>query len=439
MKIKSFLFVSIFFVLSLNLGIGSDQIPAGPQTYPIAITDVTLHPLNTKVIENGTILFSNGRIVSLGSAVDLPANTKIFKMPGKHVYPGFIEALSRLGLTEISDVSSTNDYKELGQINPNVCAEVAVNPESEYFPVHRANGIALAVTAPTGGILSGKSALMRMDGWTWEEMTYKAPISMILTWPSLYVPHSSKKESEKRQENIYKNMALLNTTFENARAYMKAHTSNTKNNTIYHKVDLKLEALIPVLNGELPLWIKVNDLLDIEAAISWAKTQKIKIIIVGAASADLALDLLKGNNIPVIVTPVLKLPPRRDAAFDQPFTLPQKLYEAGIEFCIASGGASAVRNLPYHAAKAAAYGLPQEEALRSITVNVARILGVSDRLGTLETGKDATLIVADGDPLEITTQIVKLFIEGRDIDLGNKHKELYLKYQKRYEQSKKQE
>ncbi len=427
--------LSITFLVNQN--VGSDQIPAGPQKQPIALTNVTIHPISTETIDNGIIVFSRGQIVAIGKNVSIPGNAHVIDLAGKHVYPGIIEAYSRIGLTEVSAVKATNDYQELGQINPNVRAEVAINPESEYFPVHRANGIAMAVSAPTGGILSGKSALIRMDGWTWEDMTYKAPVSMMMDWPSLSIPYSPSggKSEEERKNAIEKNMALLNKTFMDVRAYMVAHSSQTNKNTSHYKTDLRLASLIPVLQRELPLWIKANSLVDIEAAISWSKTQQIRIVIIGAADTEFTTELLKENNIPVIVSPILRLPSRRDANFDQPFTLPNKLYQAGVKFCIASGGASAVRNLPYHAAKAAAYGLPKQEALKAITVYAAEILGVSDKLGTLEIGKDATLIITDGDPLEITTHVEKLYIEGRDIDLGNKHNDLYLKYQKRYEQT----
>jgi len=415
----------------------SDQIPAGPQKLPIALTNTTIHPVSAPDIQNGTILFSMGHIVSLGKSVNIPQDAQVINLQGKHVYPGLIESYSRIGLIEISAVKATNDYQELGQINPNVRAELAINPESEYFPVHRANGIALAISAPSGGVLAGKSALLRMDGWTWEEMTYEAPVSMIMTWPQKKLSgyYARGKSDDEQKKAFEKNMTLLTQTFIDARAYMAAQGSQNTKEHPHHNVDLRLESLVPVLRGDLPVWIKANSLWEIEAAISWSETQKVKIVIVGAIDAGYALSLLKEKSIPVIASPVHRLPSKRDADFDQPYTLPYKLYQAGIPFCIASGGASGIRNLPYHAAKAVAYNLPKDEALKAITLYAAKIIGVADRLGSLEVGKDATLIVTDGDPLEMTTQVEKLYIEGRDIDLGNKHKDLYNKYQKRYEQA----
>jgi imidazolonepropionase-like amidohydrolase len=289
----------------------------------------------------------------------------------------------------------------------------------------------MAVTLPRSGIISGKSALIKMDGWTWEDLTLMAPVSLVMHWPELHVKSVNKEKSTEEQiEEIQKNKDLMNNTFKDARAYLKARESKKT----FYKKDLRLEALIPVLKGELPVWITANSLLQIEAAINWAKEQQIKMVLVGGTEAPYTTELLKKYNIPVIITSIFKLPTHRDSDIDEPFTLPLKLYNAGIKYCIAATGASNVRNLPYHAAKAAAYGLPKEEALKAITIYPAEIIGVADKVGSLEKGKDATLLITDGDPLEITTQIEKLYIQGRDIDLMNKHKQLYLKYQERYKQ-----
>jgi imidazolonepropionase-like amidohydrolase len=424
----------LIFIYALNVW-SSESIPASPQKQPVALVNAVIHPVTSSIINNGTIVFDKGLIIDLGTEVTIPENARIIDLQGKHVYPGLIESYSRLGLTEIGAVKSTNDYVELGQINPNVKAEVAVNPESEYFPVTRANGIAMAITLPASGIIAGKSALIKLDGWTWEDMTLMAPVSMVMEWPQLQIRSRGVSKSEEEQrENIEKNKDLLKKTFQDARAYLAARESAIQNRVPFHKKDLKLEALIPVLKGELPIWITANNLMQIEAAISWAEEQNVKMVLVGGSDAVYATELLKKNSIPVIITSILKLPVHRDSDIDEPFTLPLKLHKAGIKFCIAATGASSVRNLPYHAAKAAAYGLPKEEALKAVTLYPAEIIGVADRVGSLETGKDATLMVTDGDPLEIITQIEKLYIQGRDIDLMNKHKQMYLKYQERYRQ-----
>jgi len=258
---------------------------------------------------------------------------------------------------------------------------------------------------------------------------------MVMNWPQMQVRSGWRsKPAEEQKETMKKNMELFKKVFEDARAYMAAHEAAKREGVPFHKKDLKLEALMPVLKGDLPLWITANSLIEIESAVSWAEKEKVKMVLVGGADAIYAIELLKKKDIPVIITSILRLPTYRDSDIDEPFTLPYKLYHAGIKFCIAATGASFVRNLPYHAAKAAAYGLPKEEALKAITLYPAEIIGVADKVGSLGKGKEATLMVTDGDPLEIMTQVEKLYIQGRDIDLMNKHKRLYLKYQERYKQ-----
>jgi imidazolonepropionase-like amidohydrolase len=433
MKLTSTIFITLFL---FNISVWcSEPIPAPAQKQPIALVNAVIHPVTNPTISNGIILFDKGLIVDLGNNVAIPEDAITIDLQGKHVYPGLIESYSRLGLTEIGEVRSTNDYSEVGEINPNAKAEIAVNPESEYFPVTRSNGIAMAITLPSNGIISGKSALIKLDGWTWEDMTLMAPVSMVMHWPQLAIQSGRRRKSKEEQsKDINKNKALLEKTFKDARAYLAARESANQSEIPFHKKDLKLEALLPVLKGELPVWITANSLQQIEAGISWSEEQSIKMVLVGGTEAIYAKELLKEMNIPVIITSILRLPANRDSDIDESFTLPLKLYQAGIKFCIAATGASSVRNLPYHAAKAAAYGLPKEEALKAITIYPAEIIGVADKVGSLEKGKEATLMVTDGDPLEIMTKVEKLYIQGRDIDLMNKQKQLYLKYQERYKQ-----
>ena len=422
-----------FFFIHMTSILVYGQIPAPPQQQPIALLNATVHSVTSEPIETASMLFDKGKVVDIGTNIEIPSSAVKIYLKGKHVYPGLIESHSQLGLTEIGAVDVTNDYAERGDINPSVRAEVAVNPDSEHIPVARANGIALAVAAPRGGLIAGRSALIMTDGWTWKQMTFKAPLSMIVNWPNMGT-YGDDDASKQQQERITKRIELLDKAIEDARGYMKALGSPTTD-ARFSRTDVRWEAMVPVLRGELPVWIEADSLLEIEAAISWADKHKLKVVLVGGREAPHCADLLKQKDIPVVVTSVLSLPSRRDADFDEPFTLPLRLYVAGVKFCIASGGASAVRNLPYHAAKAAAYGLPKDEALRAITLYPAQIMGVEDRVGSLEKGKDATLIVTDGDPLEITTRVHELFIQGRRIDLANKHKRLYDKYRQRYRQT----
>jgi imidazolonepropionase-like amidohydrolase len=407
------------------------QIPAPPQRQPIALVNATIHPVSSAAIETAALVMDQGKIAALGTGIEIPAHAIKIDLQGRHIYPGLIESHSLLGLTEIGGVDVTNDYAERGDINPSVRAEVAVNPESEHFPVARANGIALAVAAPTGGLMAGRSALILTDGWTWKEMTLKAPLSMMVNWPSMRTGSDEDERARQPRERAGRRIETLDRALEDARAYQTALDAPPTDERLAER-DVRWEALVPVLRGDLPVWIRADSLLEIEAAVSWVGKHRLRAVLVGGSDAGYCADLLRERGIPVVVTSVLSLPDRRDADFDEAFTLPLRLHRAGVKFCIASGSASGVRNLPYHAAKAAAYGLPRDEALKAITLYPAQILGVADRVGSLEKGKDATLMVTDGDPLEITTRVSELFIQGRRVDLANKHQRLFDKYRQRY-------
>lgn len=440
MKHKPVLMILIASMLILSKHtLASDQIPAPPQDHPIALVGGTVHTVSGETIENGVVLFIDGKIVAVGNQADFPEGTEPISIQGKHVYPGLIVANTRLGLVEIGAVRATRDLAEVGDITPNVRAEVAINPDSELLPVTRANGITLAHTIPMGGLISGTSAMIMLDGWTWEDMTLKAPVGLYVSWPQMgvnrspWVRKSEEEQLKERNEQIQK----IKDAFVEARAYMKAKEAESQKGIPFHASDLRWEAMIPVLKKQVPVLIHAHEIRQIEAALDWALDEDLKIILVGSDDVWRAADLLKRKNIPVIVEGTHNLPMRRWEAYDTPFTIPAKLYEAGVTFCIAGTGESFEapheRNVPYQAATAAAYGLPKEEALKAVTLYPAQILGVDDRVGSIDVGKDATLIVTDGDPLEIMTQVEMEFIKGRKIDLSSRHTQLYEKYKKKYE------
>ncbi len=426
-----YLYTLLFLICTVSVS-ASVPVPASSQVNPVALINGTVHPVTSVHIPNGKILFTEGKITAIGAHIRIPPNAEIVDIKGKHVYPALIESYSQLGLYEVGAVKSTRDMSEMGRFNPNIKAEIAVNAESELIPVTRANGVAMAITRPGRGLISGKAALLMLDGWTWEEMTYQAPVSLIVNWPVMRTHQSARmSKSEKEQKKqITENIDALYQFTEDSKAYMKAREAEKSR----QKFDARFEAMIPVLQNKLPVWIQASSLRQIESAVAWAGKYNLNIVIVGGTDAPLAAYLLKPRAIPVIAVPIHTMPRRRDSDFDEPFSLPAKLYAAGIQFCIASGSSANARNLPYHAAKAAAYGLPKEEALKAITLYPAQIMGTDKTLGSLEKGKDATLIVTTGDPLEITTQVEKLYIQGRDTDLNNKHLFLYHKYQARYNQ-----
>jgi len=428
-------FTAACLLMGVLTGYSSDQIPAKPQDHPIAIVGATIHPVSGPTIETGTILFDKGIIVGVGASVNLTPNTEVIDGSGKHVYPGFISPNTDIGLVEIEAVRASRDMTETGRINPNVRAEVAVNPESELIPVLRAAGITLAVSAPSGGLMSGTSALMMMDGWTWEEMTLRAPLALYVDWPSMRVSRArwmTKTEEEQKKEQEEALEELMN-AFRDARAYMKAKKAETEKGIPYHDTDLRWESMIPVLEGKIPVVVWADEVRQIQAAVAWAEQENIRIIIGGGYDAWRAADLLKKKGIPVLAGGIHRLPGRRFEEYDDPYTLPAKLYQAGIRFAIIAGGTAAhERNLPFQAGTAAAYGLPIDAALKAITLTPAEIFGVADRVGSLEAGKDATLIMTTGDPLEISTGILMEYIQGRKIDLTSKHTRLYEKYKEKY-------
>ncbi|HXX63066.1 MAG TPA: amidohydrolase family protein [Bacteroidota bacterium] len=413
----------------------SDNIPARPQDHPIAISGGAIYPVSGPVIERGTILFDKGKIVAVGTDVPLPPNTEIIHAEGKNVYPGLISSATTIGLTEIESVRGSVDVSETGTVNPNVRAEAAVNPESELIPVARANGITLVAATPEGALIAGTSAMIMLDGWTWEEMTLKAPLAMNLTWPEMTVQHGwwvrqSEEEQTKEREAHLKELA---NAFRDARAYMVAKKAESEKGLPYHNVDVRWEAMIPVLEGKIPLVVWADEVQQIEAVVAWADRENIRIIIGGGHDAWRVADLLKSKGIAVLAGGLHRLPDRRFEEYDEPERLPAKLHNAGILFAIVSQEEAAhERNLPYQASRAVAFGLPKEEALKALTLSPARIFGIADRVGSLEPGKDATLIVTTGDPLEIRSNVVLEFIQGKKIDLSSRHTRLYDKYIEKY-------
>ncbi|MEX2188210.1 MAG: amidohydrolase family protein [Pirellulales bacterium] len=403
--------------LIATTALANPEVPGPPQTAPIAIVGATVHTVGGPTIENGVVIFDAGKLTAVGPTdTAIPPNAKRIDAAGKHVFPGLIAANTTLGLIEIDAVRATVDHTEAGLINPNVRAQVAVNPDSELIPVTRANGVLLAQVAPRGGLLQGQSAVVALDGWTWEEMTLAAPVGMHVNWPRM--------TSGGNQQ-----LALLQKTFDDARAYHKARQAEPTTS-----IDVRFDALIPVLDRKLPLFVAADALDEIQAAVAFSLKENVRLVIVGGYDAPHCSALLKQHDIPVVINSVNRLPMRRGDPFDTPFTVPERLRKTGVKFCICDGGkfeASNIRNLPYEAAKAASFGLPPDEALKSVTLSAAEILGIGDRAGSLDVGKDATLIIADGDILEIATHVEQAFIQGRQVDLNNRHKRLYEKYQEK--------
>jgi len=410
----------------------SDELPGKPQETPILIEGGTIHPVSSPAFV-GSLLFDKGRIVALGKELQAPAGTKKIDATDMHVFPGFFDAYSQLGLTEINAVRATRDLSESGTINPNVKALVAVNPDSELIPVTRANGVLLTLTAPSGGLVSGLASVIQLDGWTWEDMSLASPSGLYINWPSASPASSwlARGAARNQPANRDKRLQELRQLFEEARAYGQARAARGDD----QPVDARLEAMLPVLRGELPVIARAETIKTIQSAVTFADRQGLRLIIHGGHDAPLCVALLKKHKIPVILRSVYRLPRRRSEPYDYCFTLPRRLSDAGIPFAISGGPTTRtahMRNLPYHAAMAAAFGLDQEKALEAITLSPAKILGVADRVGSLDKGKDATLFLSDGHMFETSSNVTRAFIQGREIDLSNRHKRLWLKYREKY-------
>jgi len=399
------------------------DIPGAPQSKPIALVGGTIHPVSQAEIAGGTLVLVDGKIAAIGKDVEIPNNAERIDVSGKHIYPSLFDAYTPLGLVEVNAVRSTVDRSETGQINPNVKSWVAVNPDSELIPVARSNGVLLAVSAPSGGIISGQSAVLQLDGWTFEDMTLAPGVAMHLNWPRVSSDNGRPNASSMKQ---------LRTLFDDARAYRQARGAENSR----HPVDVRLQAMLPVLARKQPLIVRADELSAIQGAVAFAQEQDVRVIIYGGYDAPQCAELLRKNQVPVLLGGVYRLPRRRSEPYDTPFTIANRLHQAGVQFCITGSGrfgGSDVRNLPYHAAMAAAFGLPKDVALKSITSYPAEILGVDERVGTLAVGKDATLFIADGDPLETATQIEAAYIQGRHVDLNSRHTRLWKKYQTKYQ------
>ncbi|MFK7766988.1 MAG: amidohydrolase family protein [Mariniblastus sp.] len=427
-----------FSATSLAAIVSNDEVPGAPQKNPILLTGGTIHPISGTAIEGGELLFENGKITAIGKTVKKPEGTKTIDLKGKHVYPGMIESHSHMGLTEIAAVRATNDFRETGEINPNVKALVSVYPDNVIIPVTRANGVLFALTAPSGGLISGKSSVIQLDGWTYEDLAVKSDTAMHINWPSQTLSRRQRarmteKQIKEAEKNREKQLHQIRDLFDQSRAYRDIKNANDSS----QKYDARLEAMIDVVDGKIPMMIRADKAADIQSAVAFGAEQKLKVIILGGYDAESCADLLKANDVPVIISAVYRLPQRRAEGYDVAYSLPYRLQKAGVKYCISGTDRSETWNariLPYHAATAVPFGISQEEAMKTITLYAAQILGVDDRIGSLEVGKDASLIITDGSPLETTTHTVGAFIQGRKVDLSNRHLRLYKKYEQKYKQ-----
>jgi imidazolonepropionase-like amidohydrolase len=399
----------------------------------IALVGGTVHPVSGPDIPRGTVVIDGGRITAVGANVTPPAGAKVVDVSGKHVYPTLVPAATNLGLVEISAARATVDTAEIGDVNPDARADVAMNFDSELLPVTRSAGVLVAGVTPTGGIVSGSGAAMKLDGWTREDAALRAPAYVTVTWPDLSIDRSPQAQfsvriQEKRRDEA---VAKLKDVFRDARAYGKSLSAEGKSGVPRHDFDPRLEALLPVLDGKIPVLVVADRLAQIRAALAWAKEENLKIAIGGGRDAWRAAAELASAGVPVVLDPVIGLPTRADEPYDTPYAAPGLLSKAGVRVAITEGDSQFARNLAHHASVAMAYGMPRDKALAAITLEPARILGIADRVGSLDVGKDATLFVSDRDVLDFRYTVVAAYVDGRALDLSDRHKRLYERYRNR--------
>lgn len=410
------------------------------------LRNVTVHPVSGAQIDNGSVLVIDGKIAEVGAKVAPRAKVRIVEGKGLHVYPGMIDAGTVVGISEVSSVAETTDTGEVGEFNPQIRSGVAVNPTSEHIPVTRANGITSVLVLPGGSgggrrgggaaasYIQGQASLMHLNGWTWEEMAVAMDAVVQMNMPSIQTRTFNPQtfsfntggyaEARRSYETA---MQKVHAFFEEARRYQTAKTANAPG----FKIDRKMESMLPVLEGKRALLIPAVREREIRNAIEFGDKQKVKIVLTGIRKPGAAAELLAKKQIPVILGSPLTTALDEDEPYDAPYTVAATLQKAGVKIAFGSFGAQFARNLPYEAGQSIAYGLPYDEGLKAVTLNAAEILGVADKIGSIEPGKLADLIVTDGDPLEIKTQVKMMFVKGEPVDLESRHTELYKKYMAR--------
>ncbi|MDQ5845043.1 MAG: amidohydrolase family protein, partial [Acidobacteriota bacterium] len=385
-------------------------------------------------IDNGTIVIRDGKIEALGVNVNVPSGAQAIDASGLWVYPGMIDAGTSMGLVEVPQgAPGTVDTAEVGELNPNAKAIIAVNPHSAHIAVTRVDGVTSAVSLPVGGLISGQAAILNLVGTAPMEMAVVPYAALVINYPRTSTGGGGGFFAERQQTNLTEVITAANRQVEqirkmlrDAEAYGRAQDAYAKDRTLPRPdQNVVMESLVPYVRGERPVIFRAERETDIRGAIRFAEEMKLKPIVLGGDDAWKITGLLKEKNVPVILTGILDLPAREDDFYDTLYENASKLQQAGVRFCISSGDSGAnVRNLPFYAGMAAAFGLPKAEALKAVTLYPAQIMNVADRLGSIEVGKIANLVVTDGDLLETRTDVRYLFIDGRQVPLVSRHTEL---------------
>jgi imidazolonepropionase-like amidohydrolase len=408
-----------------------------PQSERIALRGATIHTVTNGVIQNGTIIFEKGKITAVGANIAIPAGTKIVDVTGKHIYPGLIDAYSTVGISEIGAVDMSNDVNEVGDFNPNVRTDVAVNAESRHIGTSRSQGVLTTLTTPGGGLISGMSSAMAMEGWSWEEMSLESAAALNVNWPNPSQGRGGRgggggggAPAGGNTSTYEGRVQQLKNYFAEARAYRDAVAA--KENV---RTDARYMAMIPALDRKIPVVVSANSASQINDAITWAKQENLRLIIRGGDDAIHVAARLKAENIPVILTSTMEAPNRNHEGYDAAYARAAHLYKAGVKFAISGGAGSLYTDrLPYEAGVAVAFGLPEEEAIKAVTINAAEFMGLADRLGSLEIGKQATFLITTGTPIDMTSNILQAYIQGRELDMNDIQKHFFEKYMEKVRQ-----
>lgn len=438
MKRSHHIFIAfIFFALHLTAPhtcIGQNPTPAPKQSLRILFLNGKLHTGTGSVIENSAVGFINGKITLVADAttirIDRSSYDTIIDLSGRNIYPGLIAMNTTLGLNEIEAVRATHDFSETGALNPSVRSIIAYNTDSKVIPTVRSNGVMMAQVVPKAGwsspCISGQSSVVVLDAWNYEDAAYVMDNGMHLHWPSMRINRSEDPSQEDKQRvNMDRNIREIYKLFQEAKAYAAVKSHTVKN--------VHLEAMRGLFDKTKKLYIHSGSAKEIMSAAAFCKEFGLDMILVGGHEAYLVTPLLKERNIPVVITETHRLPSTSDEAIDMPFSLPSILFKEKIPFCISVPEFWQVRNLSYQAGSAVAYGLPYQEAIRAITSSPAEIMGIGEKAGSIEEGKDATFVITSGDLLDVRSSLVQMaFIQGRQIDLDNIQSQLDRKYRNKY-------
>ena len=421
--------LSLFVALAAGQVLAHDIVPGKAAATPVLLTGLTVHSVTSGVSTDTDVLIADGKIAAIGKDLAAPEGATVMALDGKHLYPGLIALANQLGLIEIEAVRSTDDSTEVTQTNPDIRAKVAYNADSEVIPTIRSNGFAYAMVYPSGSMLMGQSSLMQLDAWNYQDAVVADATGLHVRWPNASTLGSRwnpKPADEVRKANA-EQLAALQQHFKDAKAYYDAEQAG-----LNHGVDSRWHQMLPVFKGERPLFVHADDERQIRQAMLLAKQYGLKLTIVGGRDSWRMADELAAAKVAVIYTAPYGLPTRVDENFRQAFITPKVLQDAGVQYALSLDGYWDTRNLVFAAGQAISYGLTPEQALRSVTINAAQIAGVADTIGSIEVGKAASLVVSDGDIFDyLGHKVTHLWIDGRAVDLNNRHKQLHDKYRQR--------